>query len=150
MNLQLTKKVKDTSSSFTSMPIQKAPPLTLTYDGLTCFSSLSSEDVLKLATSNHATTCSLDPIPSPLLQNISHDLPHFRNYSSSFQYSHCKATPKEIQDSADIRNYRSVSRLSFLSITQEHAVCNQQKMTSLTLISQPSGLVTPLRQPSSQ
>ena len=43
------------------MPIQKAPPPTLTSDGLTCFSPLSSQDVLTLVTSS-------------LLQNISHDI----------------------------------------------------------------------------
>ena len=56
------------------MLIQKAPPPALTSDGLTCFSPLSSEDVLPLVTSNRTTTCSLDPIPSSLLQNISHDI----------------------------------------------------------------------------
>ena len=46
----------------------------LTSDGLTCFSPLSSEDVLTLAMSNRATTCSLDLIPSFPLQIISHDI----------------------------------------------------------------------------
>ena len=69
-----TKKEKDISSSFTPMAIQKAPPLIFTSDGLTCFSPLSSEDVLTLVTSNNAPTCSLDLIPSSLLQHISRDI----------------------------------------------------------------------------
>ena len=69
-----TEKVNNISSSFTLMPIQKAPPPTLTSDGLICFSPLSSEDVLTLVMSNCATTCSLEPVASSLLQNISHDI----------------------------------------------------------------------------
>ena len=60
--------------TFTLMPIQIAPSLTVTSDGLPCFSPLSSEDVLTLVMSNCASTRSLDPIPSLLLQNISHDI----------------------------------------------------------------------------
>ena len=69
-----TKKVKNIRPSFTPMPIQKAPLPTLTCDGLTCFSPLSSEDAHTLVTSNPATTCSFEPISSSLLQNISHDV----------------------------------------------------------------------------
>ena len=69
-----TKEVKDIRSSFTPMSILKAPSTTLTSVGLTCFSPLSSEDVHILVMSNHVTNCSLDPIPSTLLQDISNDI----------------------------------------------------------------------------
>ena len=115
------------------MPIQKAP-LTVTSDGLPCFSPLSSEDVPTLVTSNCASTRSLDPIPSPLLQDISHDILLFLttliNYSltsgiipAPFKTGTVKALRKKPPlDSADIRNYRPVSLLSFLSKTLESAV----------------------------
>ena len=49
-----TTKVDDINTSFTPMPIQKASPPTLTSDGLTCFSPLSSKDVHRLGMSKRA------------------------------------------------------------------------------------------------
>ena len=106
-------KVKDISSLFTPVPIQKAPTPNFTSEGLTCFSCLSSEGVHTLVVSNHATTFPLDPIPFSLLQNISHDIlpfppflpinflfnPHFRPYSGPFQESYSNAIPKETRSS---------------------------------------------------
>ena len=104
------KKVK-VSSSFTPMLIQKAPPPTLMSDGLTHFGSLSSGDVYTL--------------------DISHDILPFLTtlINSSFTSSLIPAPfktatvkpllKKPTLDSADIRNYRHVSLLSF------HAVANQ-------------------------
>ena len=129
-----TKKGKDISSSFTSMPIQKAPSPILTSDGLTCFSPLSSEDALTPVMPNQATTCSLNPIPSSLLQNFSHDiLPFLTSLINSCLTSGLQllntATVKSLEkptlDSADIWNYRPVSLLSFLSKTMEYTVYNQ-------------------------
>ena len=77
---------------------------TLTCIGLTCFSPLSSEDVLTLVMSNCATACSLDLFPSPIFCLLQYPaIPHhpdqffrhLRHYSSSFQDSNSKATPKE-------------------------------------------------------
>ena len=114
----LYQEVKDISSSFTPIPIQKAPSLSITSSGLTCLSPLSSEDIHTLLMSNHATTCSLDPIPSSLLQDISHDiLPFLTCLINSSLTSDVIPAPfktvtvkpllkKPILDSADIRNYR--------------------------------------------
>ena len=161
-----TKKVKDLSSSFTPMPIQAAPPPTLTSDGLTCFGPLSSGDVYTLVVSNHATTCSLDLIPSSLHQDISHNILPFLTtlINSSFTSGLIPAPfntsivkpclKKSTLDSADIWNYRPVSLLSFLSKTLVPSTTNCppffHKTTSLTLISQVSGLLTPLWWSSSQ
>ena len=104
------------------MPTEKVPSPTLTSDGLTCFSPLSSEDVLTLVMSNRATTCSLDQIPYPLLQNISHNiLPILTSLINSsltgiipspFKTATLKPLLKKpTLDSADIRNYRLVSFL---------------------------------------
>ena len=99
------------------MPIQKAFPQTLTSDDLTCFSPLFS--VLTLVITNHATTCSLDPIPSPLLQYISHNiLPFLTTLINSSLISGITPAP-------DIWNYIHVSLLLFLTKTLEHAVYNQ-------------------------
>ena len=87
--------------------------------------------------SNCASTCSLDPIPSSILQNISHDiLPFLTTLINSSLTSGIipalfkTATVKPLLrkptiDSADISNYRPVSLLSFLSKTLERAVYNQ-------------------------
>ena len=119
-----TKKVKAISPSFTPMPIQKAPSPTLSSDGLTCFSPLSSEDVLTLVTSNRATTCSLDPMPF-LTTLINSSLTSGLN-PAPFKTATVKPLLKKpTLDSADIWNYRPVSPLSFLCKTLEHAVCIQ-------------------------
>ena len=87
--------------------------------------------------SNCATTFSLDQIPSSLLQFISHGiLPSLTSLINSSLTSGIvpapfkTATVKPLQktpalDSADIRNYRPVSLLSFLSKWLECAVYNQ-------------------------
>ncbi|KAI4886911.1 hypothetical protein NFI96_008689 [Prochilodus magdalenae] len=67
-------KVNKIRQSFFSVP---APPSINPHPlatNLTCFSSLSTDDVLQLLESSNPTTCPLDPIPSTLLQSISLDL----------------------------------------------------------------------------
>ena len=134
------------------MPIQKAPPPTLTSDGLTCFSPLSSEDVLTLVMSNWATTCSRDPIPSSLLQDISHNILPFlttlinSSLSSGLQLLNT-ATVKSLLKKP---TYRPVSLISFLSKTWYVLSTTNcppifQKTTFLTQISQTSGPITPMR-----
>ena len=123
-----TKKVKDTGSSF-AHPESTSPSPHLWGPYLLQPSLL--EDVLTLVTSNRANTCSLDPIPSSLLQNISHEiLPLLTTLIKSslplglipapFKIATVKQLPKEPSlDSSEIQNYRPVSLLSFLSETLE-------------------------------
>uniref|UniRef100_A0AAR2KZX5 Reverse transcriptase domain-containing protein n=1 Tax=Pygocentrus nattereri TaxID=42514 RepID=A0AAR2KZX5_PYGNA len=104
---------------------------------LTCFSSLSNEEVHKLLISCNPTTCPLDPIPSTLLRSISHELLPFissiinSSLSSGMVPSSFKAArvvpilKKPSLDGTDINNYRPVSLLSFLSKILERAVYNQ-------------------------
>ena len=128
------------------MPIQRASPptLTLTFEGLTCFRTLPSEDVLTLPWHY------LFPWPDSLLPSPKHPswhpaiphhpdqpLPHFRPYSSSFQDSYSKATTKNpTLDSTDIWNYISHSPLKPWN-AQFTTNCPHisHKTTSLTLIS---------------
>ena len=116
------------------MPIQNATSPTVTFDGLPCFSPFSSKDGLTPVKSNCVSTCSLDQIPSPLLQNISHDILPFLTTlinssltSGIIQAPFKTATVKALRkkpplDSDDIRNYRPVSLLSFFSKTLERVV----------------------------
>ncbi|KAI4882600.1 hypothetical protein NFI96_005499 [Prochilodus magdalenae] len=68
-------KVNKIRQSFSSVPAPPSiNPHPLATNSLTCFSSLSSDDVLQLLESSNPTTCLLDPIPSTLLQSISLDL----------------------------------------------------------------------------
>ena len=128
----------------------ETPSPTLTSDGLTCFSPRSSEDVLTLVTSNRASTHSLDPIPSSLFQDISHNiLPFLTTLVNSSLTSGIIVAPFKAATLnpllkkptlADIWNYRLLSLLSFLFKPWNVQTISNfpifQIMTSLTLISQ--------------
>uniref|UniRef100_A0A8C5B8I2 Reverse transcriptase domain-containing protein n=1 Tax=Gadus morhua TaxID=8049 RepID=A0A8C5B8I2_GADMO len=126
--------VKDISSSF--IPASILPP-PIPSSVFTQFSPLTSDEVNRIITSNHATTCPLDAIPSSLLQDVSSDILSFLtsiiNSSltsgiapASFKTSRIKPLLKKTTlNPTDIQNYRPVSLLSFLSKTLERAVANQ-------------------------
>ncbi|KAI4898892.1 hypothetical protein NFI96_006777 [Prochilodus magdalenae] len=68
-------KVNKLRQSFSPVPTPPSiSPHPLASNSLTCFSSVSSDDILQLLESSNPTTCPLDPIPSPLLWSISLDL----------------------------------------------------------------------------
>ena len=104
---------------------------------LSHFSPLSPEETLSLVTSNRPTTCSLDPVPSTLLQSVAPELLPFLthlinasltagNFPSAFKTA--RVTPllkKPSLNPSDVNNYRPVSLLSFLSKTLERAIFNQ-------------------------
>uniref|UniRef100_A0A3Q1JKY8 Reverse transcriptase domain-containing protein n=1 Tax=Anabas testudineus TaxID=64144 RepID=A0A3Q1JKY8_ANATE len=101
------------------------------------FSTLSEDDVSTLVLSNRPTTCSLDPIPSTLLQAIAPTLiPAITQiintslttgtFPTSFKQA--QITPllkKPSLDPSLVENYRPVSLLSFLAKTLERAAFNQ-------------------------
>ena len=104
---------------------------------MTSFSPLSPDDVLNLVTSSRPTTCPLDPVPSPIFQTIAPDLlPYITSIINTSVTSGCvpsalksaRVTPllkKPTLDPSDVKNYRPVSLLSFLSKTLERVVSNQ-------------------------
>ncbi|XP_072530520.1 uncharacterized protein, partial [Salminus brasiliensis] len=104
---------------------------------LTCFSPLSTDDLLHLLTSNNPTTCPLDPVPSPLFQTVAPNLLPFissiiNSSLSSGQvpsaFKSARVVPilkKPTLDSLDIGNYRPISLLSLLSKILERSVYNQ-------------------------
>ena len=134
------KKVDDISGSF-SQPPQNTEPSTPksihSKSSLSTFSPLSPEGVLKLINSSKPTTCPLDPIPSPIFQKIAPDLlPFITSIINTSITSGCvpsafkaaRVTPllkKPTLDSSDVKNYRPVSLLPFLSKTLERVVSNQ-------------------------
>ncbi|XP_076858335.1 uncharacterized protein LOC143512193 isoform X2 [Brachyhypopomus gauderio] len=129
-------KVNTIRSTFSLVPVPTVSPPTPPFS-LTSFSPLSAEMVLQLLTSSSPTTCPLDPIPSTLLQTISHELLPFistiinNSLSSGIVPSSFKAArvvpilKKPNLDATNISNYRPVSLLSFLSKILERAVHNQ-------------------------
>ncbi|XP_076848845.1 uncharacterized protein LOC143496560 [Brachyhypopomus gauderio] len=129
-------KVNTIRSTFSLVPVPTVSPPTPPFS-LTSFSPLSAETVLQLLTSSSPTTCPLDPIPSTLLQTISHELLPFistiinNSLSSGIVPSSFKAArvvpilKKPNLDATNISNYRPVSLLSFLSKILERAVHNQ-------------------------
>ncbi|KAI4895100.1 hypothetical protein NFI96_002639 [Prochilodus magdalenae] len=131
-------KVNKIRQSFSPVPAPPSiSPHPLATNSLTCFSSLSSDEVLQLLESSNPTTCPLDPIPSPLLRSISLDLlPFISSLINSSLSSGCvpqafktaRVVPilkKPSLDSSDVSSYRPVSLLSFLSKILERAVYNQ-------------------------
>ena len=134
------KKVDDISSSFPPPPHKEVSEPPNTVDNISClssFSPLSPDDVLKLVTSSRPTTCPLDPFPSPIFQSIAPDLlPFITSIINTSVTSGCvptafkaaRVTPllkKPTLDPSDVKNYRPVSLLSFLSKTLERVVSNQ-------------------------
>ncbi|KAJ8369183.1 hypothetical protein SKAU_G00092110 [Synaphobranchus kaupii] len=129
-------KVAMIRNSFTH-PVTPHIPHTEPIATLSSFKILEDSDVLQLVTRHRATTCPLDPIPSAILQSISSELlPYLSSIiNTSLICGHVPAafktarvTPllkKPSLDPSDIRNYRPVSLLPFLSKTIERAVLNQ-------------------------
>ncbi|KAI4902791.1 hypothetical protein NFI96_011169, partial [Prochilodus magdalenae] len=112
-------KVNKIHQSFPSVPAPPSiSPHPLATNSLTCFSSLSSDDILQLLESSNSTTCPLDPIPSTLLQSISMDLLPFisslinSSLSSGYvpqAFKTARVVPilkKPSLDSSDISSYR--------------------------------------------
>ncbi|KAK3551897.1 hypothetical protein QTP70_031559 [Hemibagrus guttatus] len=133
-----TEKIERICQTFTSLPTSptshnqhSATP------SLTQLSTVAAEEVLQITRSCNPTTCSLDPIPSAMLQTISPDLLPFITtvINGSLTSGHVPTAFKKARvipilkkpalDPSDISNYRPVSLLSFLSKILERVVCNQ-------------------------
>ena len=101
------------------------------------FQPVSEEDVRKTILSSKPTTCPLDPIPTPLLiENLDILLPTITNFinhsltSGIFPENFKTAVVRPLLkknnlDKNNLKNYRPVSNLSFLSKTIEKLVLNQ-------------------------
>ncbi len=101
------------------------------------FCPLTDAEVSKLLFSSHPTTCSLDPIPSHLLQAISPSLlpvlTHIINTSLltgifPTAFKQARVTPllkKPTLNTSLLENYRPVSLLPFIAKTLERVVFNQ-------------------------
>ncbi|XP_075313226.1 uncharacterized protein LOC142373735 [Odontesthes bonariensis] len=132
----LTRRLKGNSGAFEA-PKESMEDTSPSPPSLSHFSPLSANEVLHLVTSSRPTTCSLDPVPSPLLHSAAPDLlPYLTNLintsltSGSFPSASrtARVTPllkKPAFDPSEIKNYRPVSLLPFLSKTLERAVFKQ-------------------------
>ncbi len=118
--------------------MQELKPTTSTDTTLLfAFCPLTEVEVSKLLLSSHSTTCPLDPIPSHLLQAISHSLlpafTHIINTSlltgtSSTAFKQARVTPllkKPTLNTSLTDSYRPVSRLPFIAKMLERVVFNQ-------------------------
>ncbi|KAJ8365355.1 hypothetical protein SKAU_G00141860 [Synaphobranchus kaupii] len=129
-------KVATIRNSFTH-PVTPHIPHTEPITTLSSFKILEDSDVLELVTRHRATTCPLDPIPSAVLQSISAELlPYLSSIINTClicghvpaAFKTARVTPllkKPSLDPTDVRNYRPVSLLPFLSKTIERALLNQ-------------------------
>ena len=129
-------KIADIRSSFTSTPPPPHPPPSVPSPCLPSFSPLTDTDVSQLL-SHRPNTCTLDPIPSSLLQAIAPDILPFITslvnsslssgyFPSSFKKAYIPPLLKKpTLDPSTIQNYRPLSLLLFISKTLEHAVSNQ-------------------------
>ena len=106
-------------------------------DCLTSFNPVTDEFVRKLITSSKPTTCDFDPIPTPLLvESIDYILPTITSIfneslvSGVFPAIFKKAVVKPLLkksslDPNELKNYRPVSNLPFLSKILEKIVLSQ-------------------------
>ncbi|KAK2899414.1 hypothetical protein Q8A73_012543 [Channa argus] len=104
---------------------------------LSSFAILTEDDVSTLLLSNHPTTCTLDPIPSTLLQAVAPALmpaitqvinTSLKTGTFPTSFKQALITPllkKPSLDPSVVENYRPVSLLPFLAKTMEQAVFNQ-------------------------
>ncbi|KAK2898055.1 hypothetical protein Q8A73_014435 [Channa argus] len=104
---------------------------------LSSFAILTEDDVSTLLLSNHPTTCTLDPIPSTLLQAVAPALmpaitqvinTSLKTGTFPTSFKQALITPllkKPSLDPSVVENYRPVSLLPFLAKTMERAVFNQ-------------------------
>ena len=134
-----TQKVADIRATFDSheTPPNDPPPPSLTTAKFKVFQPVSEQEVKKVILSSKPTSCSLDPIPTPLLiENLDPLLPtitHIINesLSSGVFPSVLKAAvikpllKKPSLDKNNLKNYRPVSNLSFLSKIIEKIVLKQ-------------------------
>uniref|UniRef100_A0A6I8SLC9 Reverse transcriptase domain-containing protein n=1 Tax=Xenopus tropicalis TaxID=8364 RepID=A0A6I8SLC9_XENTR len=116
------------------------------------FSPVTEEEVSKLLSSSHLTTCPLDPIPTKLLRNANpcliKALTHLFNLSLSTgifpsQLKHALVTPilkKPSLDPSNPTNLRPISLLPFISKLLERLVYNR-----LTLFLSDNNLLDPLQ-----
>ncbi|CAM4575233.1 unnamed protein product [Leuciscus chuanchicus] len=133
-----TNKTTAISSQFSAPHTQEPRPTPSTANTpLSSFSSLTEEEVSTLLLSSHPTTCTLDPIPSHLLQAISPtllpSLTHIINsslHTGTFPtaFKQARVTPllkKPTLNTSLVENYRPISLLPFIAKTLERAVFNQ-------------------------
>ncbi len=135
MTLPLSSQTKlSISSQFSAPHTHELKPTTSTdKTPLISFCPLMETEVSKLLLSSHPTTCSLDPIPSHLLQAISPKLlpalTHLSLQAPSPMHSNRLELPhfsKETTFNISFTDsYRSVSRLLFIAKTLEQVVFNQ-------------------------
>ncbi len=133
-----TDKTKTISSQFSPSLTQDLQPTRSTAQTpIFSFCPLTEAEVSKLLLSSHPTTCSLDPIPSHLLQAISPTLlpalTHIINTSLltgifPTAFKQAQVTPllkKPTLNTSLIENYRPASLLPFIAKTLERVVFNQ-------------------------
>ncbi len=133
-----TDKTRTISNQFSPPHTQDLQPTTSTAQTpIFSFCPLTEAEVSKLLLSSHPTTCSLDPIPSHLLQAISPTLlpalTHIINTSLHTgifptAFKQARVTPllkKPTLNTSLLENYRPVSLLPFVAKTLERVVFNQ-------------------------
>ena len=101
------------------------------------FLSVSVQQVIKIITNSPSSTCAFDPIPTCLLKRCKEELApiiarvinmSFEQgvYPDVFKYAHVKPLLKNNKlDAEDMKNYRPIANLKFLSKTVERAAALQ-------------------------
>ncbi len=133
-----TDKTKTISSQFSPLLTQDLQPTRSTAQTpIFSFCPLTEVEVSKLLLSSHPTTCTLDPIPSHLLQAISPTLlpalTHIINTSLltgifPTAFKQARVTPllkKPTLNTSLVENYIPVFLLPFIAKTLEQVVFNQ-------------------------
>ena len=122
------------NSTAGSEPTTILPPAEVCFDQ---FEECSMEDVRKVIVTGPSKHCALDPLPTGILKMF---LPELLPYVTDMcnislrqgclpeNQRHAIVTPrlkKANADPADVRNYRPISNLTFMSKTVERLVCRQ-------------------------
>src|SRR6218665_1353768 len=129
------KKINDIrQSTGNSPPSTKLPPSTAVFER---FKLYSPEEIRKQIQSTKSKSCSLDPIPTTILKEFLEELLPFvtEMCNRSLQQGwlpisqrHPIVKPiikKEGLDQDDVKNYRPISNLTYMSKLVERMVCNQ-------------------------
>ncbi|KAM9470369.1 putative RNA-directed DNA polymerase from transposon X-element isoform 2-T2 [Clarias gariepinus] len=154
-------KIAAIRQSFALNQTPMAEPQDLSFPPLVEFSNLSSDEIQQIISSSNPTTCSLDPIPSTMLQAISRDLLPFTTaiINQSISSGHVPAAFKKARvipilkkpclDPSEVNNYRPnnlndpnqsgfkvahSTETALLSVTEKLHAARSAKLSSVLIL----------------